>query len=153
MSYIMAFGMELSNVARNYGGLTEAALLHALRECAYMGLIVFVVSNVYGNRAGRALAHRCLRTESCGAFLTSALVSCCTVLVMCPSMSLIATALFTGVDGDFLLNWVATVYRNFDMALLWQLFFAAPLVRLLFRALFHRRLAAGRAPAGAEKAA
>ena len=147
MSYIMAYGMELANVARKLGGMSNAVFLPALVEASYMGAIVFIVSNIYGNRVGRALAFRCVTPGRDNPFFISLMISSCTVMIMCPSMSLIATIIFIGADGQFLANWFATVYHNFAMALLWQLFFAGPVVRLLFRTLFRRQLAQPQAQA------
>lgn len=145
MSYLMAYGMELANVARKLGGMSNAVFLPALVEASYMGAIVFLVSNLYGNRLGRAIAFRCVTPGRDASFLVTLMISSCTVMLMCPSMSLIATILFIGVDGQLLANWFATVYHNFAMALLWQLFFAGPVVRLLFRTLFRKQLAQSKA--------
>lgn len=145
MSYIMAYGIELANVARKLGGMSNAVFLPALVEASYMGAIVFLVSNLYGNRLGRAIAFRCVTPGRDAPILVTLMISSCTVMMMCPSMSLIATILFIGVDGQFLANWFATVYHNFAMALLWQLFFAGPVVRLLFRIIFRKQLAQSKA--------
>lgn len=145
MSYLMAYGMELANVARKLGGMSNAVFLPALVEASYMGAIVFLVSNLYGNRLGRAIAFRCVTPGRDAPILVTLMISSCTVMLMCPSMSLIATILFIGVDGQFLANWFATVYHNFAMALLWQLFFAGPVVRLLFRTLFRKQLVQSKA--------
>lgn len=145
MSYIMAYGMELANVARKLGGMSNAVFLPALVEASYMGVIVFLVSNLYGNRLGRAIAFRCVMPGRDAPILVTLMISSCTVMMMCPSMSLIATILFIGVNGQFLANWFATVYHNFAMALLWQLFFAGPVVRLLFRTIFRKQLSQSKA--------
>ena len=75
-------------------------------------------------------------------FFITILISSCTVLIMCPTMSLVATVIFTGVDGQFLANWFDTIRRNFPMALLWQLFAAGPATRWCFRKIFKKQLAA-----------
>ena len=72
--------------------------------------------------------------------LVTLAVSGCTVMVMCPSMSLIATALFTGIDSEFFARFLATLYRNLPWALLWQIFSAGPATRGVFRAIFHKQL-------------
>ena len=66
MSYAMAIGMEVYNVAIKQGGLdsmTNSVFPAALKEAAYMGLIVFVFSNLWGNRAGAAFAARVCSIE------------------------------------------------------------------------------------------
>ena len=97
MSYFMALGMEVANVAHKLGAMSNAVFLPALKETAFMGAIVFVVSMLYGSRAGQHIAHRFVQPGRDNPLLVTLAVSGCTVMVMCPSMSLIATALFTGI--------------------------------------------------------
>ena len=129
MSYFMALGMEVANVAHKLGAMSNAVFLPALKETAFMGAIVFVVSMLYGSRAGQHIAHKFVRQGRDNPLLVTLAVSGCTVMVMCPSMSLIATALFTGIDAEFFARFLATLYRNLPWALLWQIFAAGPATR------------------------
>ncbi|MCD8018784.1 MAG: hypothetical protein LUF92_04120 [Clostridiales bacterium] len=58
MSYATAYGMEVFNVAVKYGfgadlsSMTNSVFLGALQEASYMGLFVFLFSNLWGNRFG-----------------------------------------------------------------------------------------------------
>ena len=56
---------------------------------------------------------------------------------MCPIMSLIATMLFknTHTFGTFIQTWG----MNFPCAVLWQMFYCSPLVRLIFRLIFREK--------------
>lgn len=112
MSYFMALGMEGANVAHKLGAMSNAVFLPALKETAFMGAIVFVVSMLYGSRAGQHIAHKFVRPGRDNPLLVTLAVSGCTVMVMCPSMSLIATALFTGIDAEFFARFLATLYRT-----------------------------------------
>ena len=149
MSITMAYGMEVYNVALKEGGLsqmTNTVFRDALLEATYMWIFVFLFSNLWGNRIGRALAARICRTED-GPFLHTVFVSGCTVLIMCPTMSAVAAVLFSVILGggswsQLPAYWVGTVLKNFPMALLWNLFAAGPVTRLQFRRLFARQLAA-----------
>ena len=58
MSYFMALGMEVTNVAHKLGAMSNAVFLPALKETVFMGAIVFVVSMLYGSRAGQHIAHK-----------------------------------------------------------------------------------------------
>ena len=148
MSLTMAYGMEVYNVALKEGGLgamTNRVFLEALLETAYMWILVFLFSNLWGNRLGFRLAKKLCRTQD-NPFLHTIFISSCTVLIMCPTMSLVAAILFSVVLGggswsQLPAYWVATVLKNFPMALLWNLFAAGPLSRLVFRRLFARQLA------------
>ena len=149
MSITMAYGMEVYNVALKEGGLavmTNRVFPEALAEAAYMWLFVFLFSNLWGNRLGHRLAARLCRPQD-NPFLHTVLISSCTVLIMCPTMSAVAAILFSVILGGGSWSqlpgyWVATVLKNFPMALLWNLFAAGPVSRLLFRRIFARQLAA-----------
>ena len=61
----------------------------------------------------------------------------CICCIMCPIMSLIATMLFkdTHTFGTFIQTWG----MNFPCAVLWQMFYCGPLVRLIFRLIFREK--------------
>ena len=156
MSLTMAFGMEIYNVAMQQGcaampgglsSMTNAVFAQALPETAYMWLFVFFFSNLFGNGLGRKLAGSIIRPGQDNPFFIVLMISGCTVLVMCPTMSLVAAILFNVLLGGAPLCqlpaiWVGTLLKNFPMALLWNLFAAGPVTRLVFRTLFRRQLAA-----------
>ena len=72
MSYAMAYGMEVYNIAIKKGvnltigglsNMTNAVFLDALKEAAYMGLFVILFSNLWGNRIGSAIASKYCNPE------------------------------------------------------------------------------------------
>lgn len=150
MSIAMAYGMEVYNVAIKMGmntvagglsNMTNVVFWEALKEAAYMWIFVFVFSNLWGNRIGHALAGRIIRPEQDNPFFITLMISCCSVLIMCPSMSMVAAILFNIILGGAPVSqlpaiWVGTVLKNFPMALLWNLFAAGPVTRLLFRTIY-----------------
>ena len=147
MSITMAYGMEVYNIAMKEGGLeqlTNRVFRDALLETSYMWLLVLLFSNLWGNRVGHSLANKICRKED-NPFLHILFTSGCTVLIMCPTMSLVAAILFSVIIGGGSVThlpayWVATVLKNFPMALLWNLFAAGPITRFLFRHIFSRQL-------------
>jgi hypothetical protein len=140
MSIIMTYGMEVFNVSKIMGGMNNSVFLSALLEIPYMCLLVFIISNLCGNKIGQKLAFKYVTHGKDNPFFITIMVSSCTVAFMCPAMSLIATIIFTGISSQFVADWFATILRNFPMALFWQLFFAGPLVRFLFRNIFREQL-------------
>lgn len=144
MSITMAYGMEVYNVAWKLGiptmpggfsNMTNDVFAGALIEASYMWIFVFVFSNLWGTRGGASLAKRLIDPERDSAFVQGTIRSCCTVLIMCPTMSLVASILFNIVLAGI---WAGTLIKNFPMALLWNLFAAAPISRLVFGAFFSR---------------
>lgn len=111
MSYSMAVGMEIYNNAIQQGvhlqpggftNLTYGIVGKALVEALFMGLIVIIVSELWG-----------------------------TVSVMCPTMSLAATIIFSMILGgapvwQLPAIWAGTLIKNFPMAFFWNMFAAAP---------------------------
>lgn len=152
MSMTMAYGMEVYNVAIKMGlntlpggfsNMTNIVFWDALVEAAYMWIFVFIFSNLWGNRIGHALANKIIRPETDNPFFITLMISGCTVLIMCPTMSIVAAILFNIILGgapviQFPAIWVGTVLKNFPMALIWNLFAAGPFTRLLFRKIFRR---------------
>lgn len=65
-------------------------------------------------------------------------ISTCTVLLMCPLMSLAATLYFKQELGSLPSVWLSTFLINLPMAFCWQMFIAGPAVRRTFRACFMR---------------
>jgi len=161
MSYSMAVGMEIYNVAVKMGvnltaggfsNLTGTVFAGALKESAYMGALVFVFSNLWGNRLGAAFAARRCDPELDNPYFCRVLRQAGTVAVMCPTMSLAASVLFNIVMGGQPLArlpeiWAGTLLKNFPMAFFWNMFAAAPFTHLVFGALFGGSV---RVPAGAQ---
>ena len=150
MSYAMAIGMEVYNIASkmgyplNPGGLStmeNAVFPAALLEASYMGLIVFVCSNLWGNRMGAAFAARHTDPAKDNRYFCQLMRQAGTVAVMCPTMSLVASILFNIVLGGAPVTqlpaiWVGTVFKNFPMAFFWKMFAAAPFTHWFFSLLF-----------------
>lgn len=135
MSCAMAAGMELYNIGLKVNwelqALARAVFPLGLLEMAGMGALVFIFSNLWGNRCGAALAARAqdpkrrLRLRQLG-----------TVAVMCPTMSLAATVIFALILGRQPMSllpglWLTTCLKNLPMALVWSMLVAAPLARWL----------------------
>ena len=121
--------------------MTNQVFPDALAEAAYMWIFVFLFSNLWGNRLGHALAAKIIRPEQDNPFFITLMVSSCTVLVMCPTMSMVAAILFNVILAGNPISqlpaiWVGTLIKNFPMALLWNLFAAGPFSRLVHKKIF-----------------
>ena len=149
MSFFMVLAMELYNTGLRNGGLTNAGILGALRELPLMFALCFLTSTVVGEPLAARLAAR-LAVPREWPFAAVLARSAMTVCVMCPAMSLWATAIFQRPGIELVPSWLQTVVCNFPMAFFWQIFFCGPLVRRLFRLLVP---SAAPVPARAEEAA
>lgn len=156
MSYAMAYGMEVYNVAikmgvnLSAGGFSNMANIifwDACKEALYMGVFVFLFSNLWGNRMGAAFMQRHCNPETDNPYFCQLMRQAGTVAVMCPTMSLVASILFNVIlAGASPLQlpaiWVGTFLKNFPMAFFWNMFAAAPFTRWLFGKLFPAKSAA-----------
>ena len=55
---------------------------------------------------------------------------------MCPMMSFFATLFFKHAGNQFIAIWLQTTFMNFPVAFFWQLIYAGPIVRIIFRHIF-----------------
>jgi hypothetical protein len=146
MSYAMAYGMEVYNTAikqgfnLNIGGLStmrNSVFLDAAFEALYMGVLVFVFSNLWGNKLGAAFAARHTDPAKDNPYFCRIMRQAGTVAVMCPTMSFAASILFNLILGgqpvyELPAIWVGTLLKNFPMAFFWNMFAAAPFTHWLF---------------------
>ena len=149
----MAYGMEVYNIAVKEGvnlaagglsNMTNSVFLDALKEAAYMGLLVLLFSNLWGNRIGAAFASKHCSPDRDNPYIYRLLRQAGTIAVMCPTMSLAASILFNIVQAHAPLSqlpaiWIGTVLKNYPMAFFWNMFAAAPFTHWLFGKIFRSR--------------
>ena len=145
MVCVMVCAMVCYNIALDRGGLTNAVFAMALGELPIMIPVAFALEFLAVGKLAKALAFRIVRPGRDPMILLILAISAMTVCLMCPCMSFFAVLLFKDAGSEFFAAWVQTSAMNFPMALCWQIFFAGPAVRALFRLLFQKQL---RAPAG-----
>ncbi len=136
MATIMVYGMVVYNVALNTGTVNGTTFLAATHELPIMVPIAFVLEFFVVGKIAKMLAFTVMRPTDRPQFITYA-ISICICCIMCPVMSLVATFLFKEPSFGM---WVKTWAMNFPMAICYQMFYCGPLVRLIFRAIFVRKM-------------
>lgn len=137
MVFVMVYAMICYNIALDVKGLQNFIFKAAFSELWYMGLIAFVLELLVVGPLAKKLAFRVLNPASTAPLLITLAISAITVCFMCPIMSLAATIIIKQpAAADFIAVWLQTTAFNFPMALCWQIFYAGPFVRLLFRCIF-----------------
>ena len=109
-------------------------------------VIAFICAYFIGSPLAIKLALKKVNPKENSHVLVETSIVCATVSIMCPLMSFIATILYDGIINvglnnaslnNFLINfipyWLQKVVLNFPFALITQLFFIQPLVRMSFR--------------------
>lgn len=136
MALLMVYGMICYNVALARGGVENITFLLALHELLIMAPIAFILEFFVVEKLAVRLAFTFMRPTDRPQFITYA-TSLMIVCIMCPVMSLIATVLFK--EQPSFAVWVQTWGMNLPCALLWQLCYCGPFVRLVFRTLFRQK--------------
>ena len=132
MAAIMVYGMIVYNVSLNTGGIRSENFLLALHEMPIMVPIAALLEFFVVEKLATRLAFTFMRPTDRPQLITYA-ISTMIVCIMCPVMSLIATLLF---KTPSFAEWIHTWALNMPMALIWQLLYCGPLVRLIFRTIF-----------------
>ena len=125
MAIIMVYGMIIYNVALNTGGVTSETFLLALHELPVMAPIAFILEFFVVGKLAKRLAFSFMKPTDRPQFITYAVSIC------------ICCMLFkdTHTFGTFIQTWG----MNFPCAVLWQMFYCGPLVRLIFRLIFREK--------------
>lgn len=142
MVIVMVYAMICYNVSIGMGGMNNQVFLAALGELPIMGAIAFVLEFFLIGRVTKCITFKILNTKEVEPLFITLMISALTVCFMCPIMSFFATILFnfSGIE-NLISTWLQISVRNFPMALCWQIFYAGPFVRLIFRTLFKKQLA------------
>lgn len=136
MVIVMVYAMICYNIALNTGAFTEQVFLDAFHELIIMGPIAFILDFFLVGRIATMTALKIADPQKNGTFALIFAISAVSVAWMCPLMSLAATILFKSPGKHIVSIWLQTTVFNFPMAFFWQIFYAGPFVRFLFRHIF-----------------
>lgn len=136
MVFVMVYAMICYNISLNIGGMANHVFLDAFHELVIMGPVAFILDFFLYGSLSKKLAFRIVNPTEDKPIMIILAISSITVCLMCPSMSLVATLLFKNPGKEVIAIWLQTTALNFPMAFFWQIFFAGPLVRKIFGAIF-----------------
>lgn len=106
MAFVMVYAMICYNIALTIGGMRDAVLLDAFREMMIMWPVAIILEMFVFEKPVVYLTQRLITPET--PILLIILIRCSiTVCLMCPTMSLIATALFNNFQAaGFIGTWL-----------------------------------------------
>ena len=139
MVIVMVYAMVCYNISINIGGMSNKVFIMALGELPIMAAIAFLLEFLLIGHITKKIAFNMVNPKETKPILMIIIISSLTVCFMCPLMSFFATVLFnySGIE-NLLANWLEITVKNFPMALCWQIFYAGPFVRFIFRKIFRR---------------
>lgn len=136
MVIVMAYGMICYNIALEMGGLSNQVFLLGLTELLIVAPVAFLLDWFIVSKLVMRKAGQMVNMERDNPIMMVLAISILTVMFMCPIMSLIVTIFFNGVSIELFSMWIEKMAFNYPMAIFWQLFFAGPFVRFVFKSLF-----------------
>ena len=137
MVILMVYGMVCYNVSLNVGGMQNFVFLEAFKELPIMGTIAFLLEFLIIGKLAQKLAFRLVNPKEDKPIFVVLAISSMIVCLMCPIMSFIGCLLFGLVTIDtFIARWLQTFVLNFPMAFFYQIFYAGPFVRWIFKKIF-----------------
>lgn len=141
MVLVMVYAMVCYNIAIENGGMSNDVFLYALSEMPIMCVIAFLLEFFLVGRMTKNIAFKMLNPAQTQPIFLILAISSLTVCFMCPLMSFFATILFNFSDASNIVSdWLEITVRNFPMALCWQIFYAGPFVRFVFKKIFAKQL-------------
>jgi len=140
MAFVMVYAMICYNISLSIGGMKNEVFLLAFHELIIMLPLAFVLEMFIVEKLAQKLAFRIITPGEDKPVFVILAISSITVCLMCPMMSFAATLLFKHAGKEIIAVWLQTTAMNFPMALCWQIFFAGPCVRLIFRTIFRKQL-------------
>ena len=150
MVFVMVYAMICYNIALNMGGMSNEVFLAAFHELIIMGPIAFVLDFFLVGPIAKKKAFMIVNPQKDNPFMIVLAISVLSIIGMCPLMSLAATLLFKDAGNQFVAVWLQTTAMNFPMAFFWQLIYAGPIVRFIFRHIFRENEAVQAVSASAE---
>lgn len=139
MVFVMVYAMICYNIALNVGGMNNTVFLSAFHEFVIMAPVAFILDFFFVGHIAKRTAFRIVNPEKENPFHLVIAISVVSVAWMCPLMSLAATILFKDAGSQFIAVWLQTIALNFPMAFFWQMLYAGPFVRFLFRQIFREK--------------
>ena len=138
MVLVMVYAMICYNIALNTGSMSYSVFLSAFHELVIMAPVAFILDFFFVGKAAKKTAFRIVDLKTENPFHLVLAISAVSVMWMCPLMSLTATLILKDAGNNFVPVWLETTAMNFPMAFFWQLCYAGPFVRFLFRQIFQR---------------
>jgi hypothetical protein len=127
----------------NQGGVYIFGAYHPLWFIVVVEFIfAYCLEVLIGSPLSFKLASKVFDPRTTHPVLFESAIICATVGIMCPAMSFIASIIYFPFYSGFtitalLANWLRLVCFNFPFAFFTQMFFIQPLIRTMFKLLFH----------------
>ena len=136
----MVYCMTCYTVAIGMGGLSNLVFMIAIKEMWVEYVVVFVLIFFVITETAKKLTMRIVTPGVDKPIFMILAMQSFTVCLIVPVITLFATFFHNGFTSKWFSEWIQTAVLCFPMALLTQVFFVGPFVRLVFRMIFKKQL-------------
>ena len=141
MAFLMVYVMVCYNISIHTGGLSNFVFIEAFKELPFMWIVAIILEFFLIGKVAHKLTFKVLDPKKTPSIIISYGISIVIVSFMCPIMSLIATIFINKPSLDiFISSWLQSMVLSFPMAMCFQLFYAGPIVRFIFKLIFKNKL-------------
>lgn len=140
MVFVMVYIMIVYTISLKTGALSYQVFCMAIKEMWLEYLVVFCLIFFVITNTAKKLAFRIIEPGSIQPIFMILAIQCFTVCQIVPAITLFATLVHNGITANWFCQWIQLAVTCFPMALCIQVFFAGPLVRLIFRSIFHKSI-------------
>lgn len=140
MVFFMVYSMTIYTISLKIGALSYQVFYLAIKEMWLEYLIVFCLIFFVITNTSKKFAFKIIPPNSGQPIFTILAIQCFTVCQIVPAITLFATLIHNGITSNWFCQWIQLIVTCFPMALCTQIFFAGPLVRLIFRTIFQNQL-------------
>ncbi len=141
MAFLMVYVMICYNISIHTGGLNNFVFIEVFKELPFMWIVAIILEFFLIGKIAHKLTFKVLDPKKTPSIIISYAISIVIVSFMCPIMSLVATIFINKPSLDiFISTWIQSMVLSFPMALCFQLFYAGPFVRFIFKLIFKNKL-------------
>ena len=140
MVFCMVYCMTCYTIVQKLGGLSYEVLILSIKEMWIEYVIVFALIFFVVTPSAQKLVFRVIKPGETKPIFLICGIQCCTVCLIVPMITLIATFIHNGFTAEWFTQWISLGFYCFPCALCLQVFFVGPFVRMLFRLIFRRQL-------------
>lgn len=124
------------NISIENWWLTNEIFFIALREFWLIWIIAFIIQITVVGKFATKMAFKIIDKKDKPIFIILA-ITCMQISIMCPIMTAITTFIYDGITINFLSDWIVKIFYNFPFAFFLEIFLIWPIVRLIFKKIFH----------------
>ena len=138
MVFTMVYCMTCYNMALEFE-LSYETFINAIKGMWFETIVAFFAQKYIAGPLARKLTSRVFTPGVDKPIFILVAMACFTVCIMAPVMTLSVAFYHHGFVKEIIILWLEKLLVNFPFALIIQIFYVGPLVRLIFRTIFREK--------------